>query len=636
MPSPSSTASTPPPPEPDSKSGTLGLIAAARAAAIADRVREEAQAISDSKLAGKIAAKLSGISETATPLAGGTVTPPVNYVPISTGIGALLTKGADEHPANIEELIEASAQAPGGHDVPWDEATMRMIEASPAFMAQELLSGPSEAPYNGRFLVSEHHEEWDAIVTESNRVCVLAPRDHSKTFFFDFAVPIWKAITQPRGIGFIFSATQPQAERILGDIKAELESNPKLQWLVPKNKIGNKWSGTHIRLANGHRIYARGFGTKVRGAHPTWIVVDDGLNDETAYSETQRKKQIDYFYTAITNMIVPTGQIIVVGTPFHQSDLYGDLEKNPQYTFKRYQAIKADGKALWPDRYNIKSLEAKKAEIGSIRFTREFQCEPVGDDMSLFPKSLFRGEPTEQHTLTLGLPAKHWDKLGVTRYMGVDFALSSSVQADFTVVWTMGVDKFGNRWVIDIQREKGLPYHEQQKLIKDVAKKYKPALIFLEANQMQRIFGDELIRKTDLPIKKFVTGKEKNSLEDGVPSLRILLENKKFRIPRGDKKSIELTDKWIDEMQAFTWVEGKLQGVGEHDDTVMACWICDQAIKQGGFSASFGDDDELDEEAAAELDDYLGLTPVAEKKKGASGDLGEDGDDDEADDEDLF
>jgi len=228
-----------------------------------------------------------------------------------------------------------------------------------------------------------------------------------------------------------------------------------------------------------------------------------------------------------------------------------------------------------------------------VRFTREFQCEPIGDDMSLFPGWLFTGEPVEQPTVKLGMPKSFWDNIGVSAYMGVDFAMSSTVAADFTVVWTMGVDKAGNRWIMDIQREKGLGFQDQLGLINSVARKYDPGLIFLEANQMQRIFGDELIRTTDLPIKQFITSAQhKNALDRGVPSIRVLLENKKFRIPRGDARSVELTDIWISEMRAFTWSDGKLQSVGTHDDTVMATWICDQAIRQGSFGFSFGADED--------------------------------------------
>ena len=535
-----------------------------------------------------------------------------------------------------------------------------MMRSSPAFFASEVLTGPPQAPYNGRFLVAEHHEEWDRLVTKEKRLCVLAPRDHGKTYFFDFAVPLWKAVFTPNGKGYIFSATAPQAARILEDIKTEIENNPKLQWLLPKGQ-NKKWSSTSITLANGHKIYARGYGTKVRGAHPDWIVVDDGLNDEDAYSEVIRQKNIDYFYTAITNMCVPGGQIIVVGTPFHAADLYADLEKNKRYCFRRFAAIDKAGKVLWPTRYCgtdeeqarleklgivVNSLESRKIEIGSIRFTREFLCEPISDEMSLFPEKLFRGQDIEVFNVNLGLPAKFWNAMGITRrYVGVDFALSSSTSADYTAIFVLGLDDHGNRWVIDIQRHKGLAYQEQLSLINAIGRKYKPDVIYVEANQMQRIFGDELIRTSDLPIQKFITtgmgsakarrkkvpgsntvSQNKNSLEGGVPSLRVLLENRKFRIPRGDDYSVEMTDLWVNEMKAFTWSESKLQGVGSHDDLVMALWIADRAIRDTGFS--YGSDDDEDGEDVDQEQLWRDLMGDEEQK--------EDDEDEDEDDEEGY
>ena len=500
----------------------------------------------------------------------------------------------NEFKVTDEELREDARVTITQGDPQWDGYLLDTVMQDCALFAHEILSGPPELPYNGHFLLGPHHLEWSELVRTKNRICVLAPRDHGKTYFFDFAFPIWKAIKLRGGSGFIFSATQDQASRILGDIKQELETNPKLQYLVPDTTIGSKgkkWSSTAIQLNNGHRIYARGFGTRVRGAHPAWIVVDDGLNDETAYSEVIRKKQIDYFYMAVSNMCIPGGQIIVAGTPYSENDLYADLAVNEEYTFRRYPALHGEPpQALWPGRYSLEQLEAKKREIGSLRFTREFLAEPVSDDMSLFPGYLFKGAPTEVFTLTLGMSKDIYDRLGVTIFMGVDFAMSSSAAADFTVITVLGVDKWGNRWLIDMKRGKGLPYQTQLSMINELGHKYDPALIFLESNQMQRIFGDELIRTTDLPIKKFITGAQRNTLDKGVPSLRVLLENGKFRIPRGDKASIEMTNLWIDEMRAFTWVDGELKSVGAHDDTVFSMWIADQAIRAGGFSFDFGDD----------------------------------------------
>jgi hypothetical protein len=43
-------------------------------------------------------------------------------------------------------------------------------------------------------------------------------------------------------------------------------------------------------------------------------------------------------------------------------------------------------------------------------------------------------------------------------------------------------------------------------------------------------------------------------------------------------------------MQAFGWAEGKMQGVGAHDDTVMAMWMADRAVVIGGSFSGFDDE----------------------------------------------
>ncbi len=467
-----------------------------------------------------------------------------------------------------------------------------MLTESCAFFASELLSGPPERPYCGRMLIAEHHEDWSELVNAHDRVCVNAPRDHGKSHFFTFAYPIWQAWRHPGRRGYIFSASQDQASDILDRIKVEVESNPRLSFLLPKTK--KLWGRRAIRLANGHEIVAKGFGTRVRGGHPIWIACDDILNDDAAYSALVRTKATDYFFNAVENMLVPGGQMVVVGTPFHADDLYSEIERNPEYRFRRYTACVEDdacSQPLWPERYPSSWLQKKRRIVGPIRFAREFLCQPMSDDMSLFPARLFRGDPVEQYNITLGMPLAYWLDKGVQPFIGVDFALSSNVGADYTVVWVMGVDAVGCRWIIDIERHKGLPYHEQESLLVALGRKYEPGIMTLEDNQMQRIWGDELIRKTDLPISKHRTGIEKHQLERGLPSLRILLENRKFRIPRGDARSVALTDVWISEMRNHTFQDGRVTSVGAHDDTAMACWICDQGIRRGAFSMSFGPGD---------------------------------------------
>ncbi len=517
-----------------------------------------------------------------------------------------MTEGFDSSIVDPAQTAMAGFAHAGIPEKDWPLLLAEMERASCAFYASQNLRGPPEAPYNGRYLISEHHEEWSDLINEYDRLCILAARDHGKTFFFNMAYPIWMAEKHPNRKGYIFSGSQPQAEEILADIVLEIETNPKLAHLKPPGKIG---SASKIKLANGHIIYARGYGTKVRGAHPQWIVLDDVLNDDSMYSDVVRRKSVEYFYSAIRNMLVPGGQIIIVGTPFHQLDLYGDLQNNDEYEFRRYPALSegtdARGnkyvRALWPERYPVTILEARRREIGQTRFSREQLCLPVSDDASLFPLEFFKGGEVERFDCILGLNAAHWDSMGITqRFMGVDFAISTNVGADYTVIWVTGMDKFGNRWILDIYRDRGLSFEVQLSEIRNMAAHHKPQLIFLESNQMQTIFQNELMRTTDLPIKPVHTGENKHSLEKGVPSLRVLLENRKIRIPRGDEHSREMTDIWIDEMRNFTFQNGKVISVGAHDDCAMAFYICEQALRQGTFGFSFGIE-EGDEEAYQEI-----------------------------------
>lgn len=481
----------------------------------------------------------------------------------------------------------------------------RMQRESCAYFAAKNLKGPPEAPYFGRFVTGDHHLEWDDL-TGKERVCILAPRDHGKSFFWNKAYPIWKAAFGRRGeLGYVFSVNQDKANEMLQIVVEELTTNPKLAWLVPVD-WERRWSKRRIRLTTGVEIRARGFGVKVRGGHPHWIVCDDILSDDHIYSETIRNKGLDYYLSAITNMVVPGGSIITIGTPLHQADLYGYLREQGVYEMWEKPAwVEATGKVLWPTRYNLELLMKRRREIGNMRFNREFLVRPMSDDMSLFPSSLFAGPPTVQLQVMMGQPRAYYEALGIDNfYMGVDIAMSAEMGADYFVCFVVGKDEDGNRWVIDIYRDKGVAFNQQLTKIVELSRTYDCNLVFVEANAAQRVWGDELIRTTDIPVKKFTTlglgkgGKagasmsqtaNKNDLEKGVPSLRPLLEQKKWRIPYGDRVSIEKAKIWVSEMNFMSFINGKVQSVGQHDDTVMAGWLADQAVRRGGFSASFGD-----------------------------------------------
>lgn len=449
--------------------------------------------------------------------------------------------------------------------------------------------------------ISDHHEVWSALVVKHKKLSILAARDHGKSYFFSLAYVIWRAYhnwlpPMPKGVsfksmpkhslGYIFSNTTDQAYKLLEHVKIEIENNDKLRHLIPADKTSWKNKG-EIRLSNGARIRARGWGQSVRGAHPVWIICDDVMNDETMFSEVTRNRQIEYFYSAVTPMLVPHGQLISVGTPMHDQDLlYGSLRNNAAYFHAEFPCMDVKGKALWATRYSVDTLMGRKLEIGSTRFSREYMCMPISDDASLFPDRILRPCFDSEYEMPNQLTKE--DRAELKIYTGVDLATSATIGADFTVITTIGVDEHGNKWLIDIRRKRGLTLTDQLREIQNVHRQYRPSKVLVEDNAFQRVFKDEIVRNTDIPVEGFTTtARKKHSFEDGVPSLQILFENRKIVLPRKTEKDREITDLLCNELKCFTFVEGKLQGLGAHDDMVMSLWMAIEASRKSDFSFSF-------------------------------------------------
>lgn len=462
----------------------------------------------------------------------------------------------------------------------------------------------------GLLVSAEHIREWGGIVNAFDRVALTAARGHGKSAFWTYAYPIWRAWSEPGCTIYLFSASDGSAMEFLdhiiygGDGLTGMVDIPALAHLVPTRETmrtdrSQRLNKRDVRFTNGSRIRTVGYGQKVRGRHPKYIILDDVLNDEDLFSETVREKNIHYFKSAIVNMVAKGGQIVNIGTPMHAADLHGFLAANSEFYSKRYPGILdyqgTNERALFPEIMTLRDLKRRKRTIGNVAFTREILVEPISNDLSLFPSYLF--PPAYETQLRIRPSLEAIRARGWTTYMGVDIALSASVGADWFVIFVIGVDPKGNHHIVDIRRHRGLEFHLQLQEIERFALAYDCALVLIEAVMAQRVWSDEMKRTTDIPVKEFVTSaSNKYPLDKGMPSLRILLENKKIRIPRGDALSIEITNLWIEEMVQFGFFNGKLQGTGAHDDQAMAFWFACEAKKLGAFGFAFGDDEEGEEE----------------------------------------
>jgi hypothetical protein len=448
-----------------------------------------------------------------------------------------------------------------------------------------------------QFELATHTVEWCEVYQLYKRAAIIAARDHGKSFLFSNAIPAWRCYkfkgnagatpADRNQRGFIFSFSIQQAIDLLEILQNTIEDSDVLrERLYDKNRFGK----VDMRCLNKARITVKGFGSSVRGAHPGWIIIDDPLKDNVLFSKLQREKSTSYLHSVIMNMIVPGGDVHIVGTPFHNNDLYGDLKTKKGWKVLEYPGIFPDGSMLWPNRWNFEGLMQKKEDQGNLIFSREILCRPISSDSTIFPLSILNNAFFGMDDFKLVQNRESYAKKFIKIVIGCDFAISGSVGADYSVFMVWGIDELDRMWLLQVFRGKGLSYASQIAMLKRLNIDFRPELILCEQNGFQQIFVQESER-AGLPVMGHTTTGKKADLKEGLPSLAILFERSKFKIPTGDQRSKDFSDELILEFTsvAFTDEHG-LQATSGHDDICLATWISVEAARlltTGGLTFNF-------------------------------------------------
>lgn len=230
---------------------------------------------------------------------------------------------------------------------------------------------------------------------------------------------------------------------------------------------------------------------------------------------------------------------------------------------------------------NSACLSAKRKEIGPLLYDREILTKARSSESSLFPERLFAPLLVEGQPLQA-----FWHKpFSLEHHYKVvqawDLAWSEKLGGDWLVCMTARVDlRTGERYLLDIERWQRVSFQEQTNLIVAKWQLFKADMVVIETDAAQQIWAKHVGETTPVPVARH-TGATKRDFAVGVPGLLIKLENRKWRFPHleGSYHWEELNT-FFSEIEAFGWVDGSLEGVGEHDDTVMAWWHLDWGIDQ--------------------------------------------------------
>ena len=235
------------------------------------------------------------------------------------------------------------------------------------------------------------HREWLERVKTTKRTVTICSRDHGKSVFFHAWCVHQLIFREPPYQMLYISSNQKQTMVHMKDIDRMFTNIPALRKYKPKSG----WAVGYMTLTNGNSIIERSVGSQIRGLHPDEIIVDDPMKE---FSVAAIQRVSDWFWGDMVPTLHHTSSLRMIGTPFTYTDIFAELTENTEYDVKRYPAINQAGEALWPSRWDIDSLERRKREIGSSKFTREYLCIPISSNTMLFQKEFI--DKSKDRTIT--------------------------------------------------------------------------------------------------------------------------------------------------------------------------------------------------------------------------------------------
>lgn len=339
---------------------------------------------------------------------------------------------------------------------------------------------------------------------------LLVPRGHLKSTVVTVSYALWSIVRNPKVRILIVNATYDMAITFLNQIKSHLERNEKfIELFGDITSKKEKWSENQIAVKRPEgydvkepTITAFGIGGNLVSQHYDIIIMDDIVNRDNIYTP-DRIENVKMFYKDVQDLVdnPVTSEIIMVGTRWHNADLYGTLldPDNPEhYEYAIYQRTAIEGEhvfmkdpvtgrflieggdIIFPKKFTRRGLERLINSKGVSEFSAQYMNEPVMSEMATF-KHEFKYYEVE-------------DLKGVelNTFITVDPAFfdprTKKNDLDYTVFMVIAVDK-NNAWYIrDIIRQRMTP-KEIVDMLFTLDNQYHPKTFGLETTAYQKVLA---------------------------------------------------------------------------------------------------------------------------------------------------
>lgn len=449
-----------------------------------------------------------------------------------------------------------------------------------------------------KFRLGWRNIEWSNLTQLYPWSCYLCARASGKSYQWSYAFILWRLWSYTRPTAYrqdtvdnanrketcYITNTFTLAKVQIAKVTEEIEANDLIkEKLNPYNKasIGE----TAIKTETGSTLHVRGKDSMIRGLHVGACLCDDMPDESSLYSDEQREKLKELLKGTIEPIVEPYGYFLVTGTPYSSApnELYQILKADKRFYCFEYPILFPDGRPLAPDRYTFEQILAKKEELGTIVFNREYLVVPISDTSTIFPYEYLMRSVIGMETIRFASSIDDFPFKLTRVHIGVDFAVSGNIGADYTVYSVWGKDAMDNYYLLYYYRKRGMSHNEQVDKIVQLDRLFHPNKIRCEANGFQSILSGLAKERGLKNIEPFTTTEgNKKDLYTGLPSLSAMFERGQIKCPYAMGETRQAVDLMFGEFSSITFRSdnGKLEAASGHDDICMSSFLSINSLRE--------------------------------------------------------
>lgn len=258
-------------------------------------------------------------------------------------------------------------------------------------------------PEDLRQRLTTEHEDFDP---NKNLLLLLMPRGTFKSSVVTVSFTLQFILNEPNARILLDSETFSKSKAFLREIQDHLIGNEKyrevfkaIHGMYPVDKKSNAklWTDSEIILPCRTRplkeptVSCAGIDVTKNGMHYDLIICDDLHSETNVTNKEQILKVVDHYKLAFS-LLDPGKPLIIIGTRWHELDLYGHIIDFEQEDFNilKKSAYNPDGSLLFPEVLSEKELDKIRRRQGVGIFSKQYLNEPVSDENATFKREHFK------------------------------------------------------------------------------------------------------------------------------------------------------------------------------------------------------------------------------------------------------